>query len=237
MSSRRHLALCASLALSSVAVQAQTKPVDRCRAYADSQVALAQRANPKACPEFKGRAASWDSHFDWCTRQSPARVQREQEEYDARFDGCMSGIEAAKTEKALADADRRAKASASTGSYAQRWEKGVRRMADLGMTKPFMPKGYEFAVTSTESKRWGAGMTKGGQVGFYAVCDTCKGIVVRVTDGNGKLLLKESTPGNAIELIAYPQHTGNGAIEFTVDNCQTRDDRCRVRYTSFTLPN
>lgn len=237
MSSVRHLALCAGLALSSFAALAQPGAAERCRAYSDSQVALAQRAHPRSCPDFKGRATAWDAHFDWCTRQNPARVQREQEEYDARFDGCMSGIEAAKTEKALAEADRRAKASASTGSYAARWEKGVRRMADLGMTKPFMRNGFEFEVTSSDPKRWAAGMVKGRQVGFYAVCDTCKGIVVRVTDGNGKPLLKESTPGNAIELIAYPEHTGNGAIEFTVDNCQTRDDRCRLRYTSFTLPN
>lgn len=227
------LALATLLALP-LGAQAQATTPDRCRNYADAQVALASRADAKACPAIRKRT-DWDGHFNWCLRQDKARVQREQDEWDARFDGCMSSVEAAKTEKALADADRKAKASASVGSYDERWAKGVRRMADLGMTKPFAAKGFEFPVTSTEARRWGAGLVQNQQVGFYAVCDTCKGLTVRVLDGNGKVIASEQSGANAVELIAYPTATAKGSVEFIVTQCQTRDDRCKVRYTSFTL--
>ena len=227
--------MAAGLMASSLAAQAQTASNDRCRAYADSQVALAVRADPKACPAFKGRGNNWDGHFEWCLRQTLARVKNEEENYSARFDGCMSGIEAAKTEKALADADRKAKASASVGSYDERWSKGLRRMADLGMTKPFHSKGFEFQAVSTEAKRWGAGLKKDQQLGFYAVCDTCKGITLRLLDAAGREIAKSQSGGSAVELIAYPTSTAKGSVEFTVTNCQTRDDSCKLRYTSFTL--
>jgi hypothetical protein len=214
---------------------AQAASNDRCRAYADSQVALATRADPKACPAFKSRASNWDGHFDWCLRNSRARVDQEDEIWGSKFDGCMSSVEAAKTEKALADADRKAKATASVGSYDERWNKGLRRMADMGMTKPFHRNGYEFQAFSTEAKRWGAGLQKDQQLGFYAVCDTCKGITVRLRDASGKVIAQEQTAGSAVELMAYPTSTGKGSVEFTVTNCQTRDDSCKLRYTSFSL--
>jgi hypothetical protein len=214
---------------------AQSANPGRCRTYADNQVDLARRADSKACPAFKSRASQWDGHFNWCMRNSMARVNDEDEVWSAKFDGCMSGIVAATTEKALANADLAHKASASVGSYEERWNKGLRRMADLGMTKPFHRDGYEFQAFSAQGKRWGAGLQKDQQLGFYAVCDTCKGISIRLLDAAGRVIAQEQTAGNAVELIAYPTQTSKGTVEFTVTNCQTRDDSCRLRYTSFTL--
>lgn len=230
------IALLTAALLTHGGAQAQAASADRCRAYADAQEALAQRADAKACPEIKRRAGNWDGHFQWCMRQTKAKVDREQETYDAKFDGCMSAIEAAKTEKALADADRKAKADGQIGSYAQRWEKGVKRMADLGMTKPFHRQGYEFTAVSTEPKRWGAGLQKDQELGLYAVCDSCKGLTLRLLDPKGQVIQTAQTPGNAVEMTAYPKMAGKGSVEFTVTNCQSRDDSCKVKYTSFTLP-
>jgi hypothetical protein len=217
------------------AALAQSTNPDRCRAYADSQVDLANRADAKACPDVKARASQWDVHFNWCMRKSMARVNDEDNIWSAKFDGCMSGILAAKTEKALADADLKHKASASVGSFEERWNKGLRRMADLGMTKPFHRNGYDFTAVSAQAKRWGAGLQKNQQLGFYAVCDSCKGITMRLLDGAGRVIAQEQTAGSAVELIAYPTEAGKGSVEFTVTNCQTRDDSCKLRYTSFTL--
>lgn len=227
--------LLAAALLGALPAQAQATNPDRCRSYADAQVALATEADAKACPQIKARAKNWDSHFNWCLRQTQPVVDREAETWDARFDGCMSAIEAAKTERALADADRKARADAVVGSYAERWAKGLRRMGDLGMTRPHDPKGFEFQAVSTQARRWGAGWKQGQQLGFYAVCDSCKGITVRLLDAKGQVIDKAQGPGNAVQLIAYPPTSGAGSIEFTVTNCQTRDDSCKLRYTSFVL--
>jgi hypothetical protein len=220
---------------SPVVAQAQSTNPDRCRAYADAQVALGLRADAKACPEFKRRAQNWDGHFNWCLGQTRKRVDDEQSTYDAKFDGCMAAVEAAKTEKALADADRKAQIDGQIGSYDERWRKGVKRMADLGMRKPHHPNGFEADAVSTESKRWGAGLVKDQQLGYYLVCDTCKGLTARVRDSRGSVIESKQTEGNALELIAYPQVGGQGSLEIIVTNCQTRNDTCKVRFTSFLL--
>lgn len=231
----RGLAAGACLLLLQGVAWAQSSNPERCRAYADNQVDLAKSADAKACPAFKPRANNWDGHFSWCMRNSIARVNDEDETWSAKFDGCMSAIEAAKTEKALADAERKHRATASVGSYEDRWSKGLRRMSDLGMTKPFHRNGHEFQTVSTEAKRWSAGLQKDQQLGIYAVCDTCKGITLRVLDAAGRVIAKEQSGGNAAWLIVYPTTSGNGSVEFTTTNCQTRDDSCKMRYTSFTL--
>lgn len=220
--------------LQGVALAQSPKP-DRCRSYADGQVDLAKRADGKACPMFRDRASQWDGHFNWCMRNSVARVQNEDDVWSAKFDGCMSGIVAAATDKALADADLAHKASASVGSYEERWSKGLRRMADLGMTQALHRNGYEFQAFTGQGKRWGAGLQKDQQLGIYAVCDTCKGITVRLLDAAGRVIAQQQAAGNAVDLIAYPTQAGKGAVEFTVTDCRTRDDSCKLRYTSFTL--
>ena len=214
---------------------AQTSSPDRCRAYADTMTDYAKRADAKACPEFKRHANNWDSHFNWCRGKAPAAVQNTEDTWGAKLDGCMSSIEATKMEKAMAAADQKAKASGSIGSYNERWSKGLKRMADQGMIKPFHREGYEFQASTQQAKRWGAGLQKGKQLGMYAVCDTCKGITVRLLDKAGNVVAKGQTQGNAIELIAYPKAASEGAFEFTVSDCQTRDDSCKLRYTTFVL--
>lgn len=206
---------------------------DRCRAYADSQVDFANRADPKACPRFKGRANNWDGHFNWCLKTPLARVDSEDDTWGAIFDGCMSAIEAGKTERALAAADSKARVDGATGSYDERWRKGVQRMADIGMTLPSHPKGFEFRVVSTESKVWSSGTVQGQQIGYYGVCDTCQGITARLKDARGKVIAERQSTTNAIELMAVPQVAGKGSIEIIVTNCQTRDDSCKMRISSF----
>jgi hypothetical protein len=222
-------------ALAPTLALAQTATPERCRAYADTMVEFGRSADAKACPTVKRHEANWDAHFQWCTGRRAAQVQDAEDRWGATLDGCMSGIEAARTERALADADRQARANAVIGTYDERWAKGLRRMSDQGMNRPFDRKGFEFPIQSTEPKRWAAGLIKDQQLGFYAVCDTCQGMTMRILDAAGKVVEQARTTGNAVDLIAYPTTGGKGTIEFTVTNCRTKDDSCKVRYTSFTL--
>lgn len=232
---------CALLAVTALLVtplQAWAKPVnaDLCHHFAKEQVGLAHQADPKACPEFMPRRDGLDGLFHWCMKQRSAeRVQNELDMWDGKLVGCMSAIEAAKTEKALADAERKAKADAVVGSYDQRWQKGLNRMRDLGMTKPLDRRGHEVDARSTEAKRLGVGLLKDQQLGFYAVCNTCKGLTMRLLDPKGRVIEQVQSKGNAVDMTAYPTVSGNGSIEFTVTNCQSKADSCKLRYTSFTL--